>query len=56
MQGEDTPTSWAVFGQHLVDSHGQARPGLSYIETGEIIQTLSLNVVFRNVHPKAQVT
>ena len=40
MQGEDTHTAWAVFGQHLVDSHWQARPDLSDTETGEIIQTL----------------
>ena len=40
VQGEDTCTTSAVFGQHLVDSHGQARPDLSHIETGEIIQAL----------------
>ena len=38
--GEGTHTAWAVVRQHLVENHGQVRPAPSYIETGEIIQTL----------------
>ena len=30
-----TSTAWAVFGQHLVDSHGQTRPGLNHTGTIE---------------------
>ena len=40
MQGEDTCTVWVVFGQHLGDSHDQARLVPSHTEIGEIIQTL----------------
>ena len=31
---------WAVFGQHLVVSHGQNKPNPSHTDTGLIIQTL----------------
>ena len=34
--------SLAVFGQHLIYSHGQARPDSSHNEAGFIIQTLAL--------------
>ena len=40
MQGEDTRTALVVFGHHLVDSHGQARPDTNRNETREIIQIL----------------
>ena len=54
VQGEDTRTAWTVIGKHLVNhvnSHVQPRPDPSHTKTGEIIQTLSLNV-----HPVVQVT
>ena len=33
VQGEDTCTAWAVFGQHLVDSHEQAKPDPNHAES-----------------------
>ena len=35
VQDEDTHSAWDVFGQHLVDNHGKARPGPSHTETGD---------------------
>ena len=40
MQGEEARTALAVFGQHLVDSHGQVGLDPNHTETGEIVQTL----------------
>ena len=40
LQGEDTYTAWAVFGQHLVNSHGQARPDPINTEHEKLFQTL----------------
>ena len=31
-------TAWAVYGQHLLDNQGQARPDPAHTETGELIQ------------------
>ena len=38
--GENTRTSWTVFGQHLTESNWKAQPDLSHTETGGITQTL----------------
>ena len=52
----DMCTVWTVLGQHLVDSHGHARPDPSHTETGEINQTLvSVSTLWPRSHDPSAV-